>query len=114
MKSRSCSMDCDPLTAKGCGTGQNCDLALKPDRSRLYTDCIKAGAGDHLAPCTVAQECKAGFSCLKIQQGGGPIQQVCLQACVRAPTPSACPNNRVCQPIDPPNTLGGKEWGWCY
>jgi hypothetical protein len=108
-------MNCDPLTAMGCSAGDNCDLAIKPDRSRLYTECIQGGTGGYQAPCTMAQDCLPGFSCLKVSSDGGQTEtQMCLQACVRNPTPSGCPGSEVCQPIDPPNMLGTNEWGWCY
>ena len=106
-----CTLSCNPLTAQGCGAGQNCEVAVKNDKSRIYTDCTHAGTGDHLAPCTTGGDCKAGFSCLKVNT---QATRVCLQTCTRAPTASACAMGRTCQAVAPPNTLGATEYGWCY
>jgi hypothetical protein len=113
LKAKTCSLNCNPLTAMGCGTGQNCDLAISADRLRLYTDCIAAGAGGYQQPCAKAEDCKQGYSCLKLEQGGQIVAQVCLQACTITPTPSTCASG-TCTAISPPNTLAGTQYGWCY
>lgn len=114
---KTCSLSCDPIAQKGCGTGQNCDLAITPDRTRLYTQCIAAGTGGYQAACTKAEDCMPGYSCLKVSVNGGTVQQMCLQACVVAGTDAgagACAQGQACRAIAPPNTLGSTQYGWCY
>ena len=121
---KTCSLNCDPIAQTGCGTGQSCNLAISTDRSRLYTQCIGAGAGGYLAACTVPEDCKAPFSCLKVSVNGGAETQVCLQPCIAGADPDggaadaglsgACPASEVCRAIAPPNTLGSTQYGWCY
>jgi hypothetical protein len=111
---KTCSFNCDPMMQKGCGAGQACNLGINPERTRLYTQCIAAGTGDYQAPCTAPEDCKAGFSCLKVSVNGGTQQHMCLQSCTVAPMASACPMGQTCQMIPPPNTLGAMQYGWCY
>jgi len=111
---KTCSLNCDPMAQKGCGTGQSCNLAISTDRTRLYTQCILAGAGDYQSPCSVAEDCKAGFSCLNVSVDGATDQRMCLQLCELAPTASGCPSGQVCQVIPAPDTLATTQYGWCY
>jgi hypothetical protein len=112
---KTCTLSCDPIAQKGCGAAQSCDLAISTDRTRLYTSCIAAGTGGYQAPCGAAEDCKAGFSCLKVAVNGGAEQHICLQACVSGSTTTgACPTGQACQAIPPPNTLGATQYGWCY
>ena len=111
---KTCTLNCDPIAQKGCGAGQNCDLAISSDRTRLYTSCILAGTGGYQAPCTTAEDCLAGFSCLHVAVNGGAEQMMCLQACTQSTTTATCPSGQACQQIPTPNTLGTTVYGWCY
>src|ERR1019366_3020613 len=71
---KTCTLNCDPIAQKGCSAGQSCNLGIAPDRTRLYTSCIAAGAGAYQAACSTAEDCKAGFSCLKVSVNGGTQQ----------------------------------------
>lgn len=112
---RTCTRSCEPMKQTGCGAGQACNLGIAADRTRLYTDCIAEGAGTYQSPCSVADDCKAGFSCLHVSVNGGGTQQMCLQLCTVSPA-SGCAAGQTCQAIPPPNTLGGgtTQYGWCY
>jgi hypothetical protein len=111
---KTCTLNCDPIAQKGCGAGQACNLGISSDRTRLYTSCIAAGTGAYQAPCTVAEDCQAGFSCLHVSLGGGPEQLMCLQGCAVSTTTATCPSGQACQAIPPPDTLGTTTYGWCY
>lgn len=111
---KTCTLSCDPIAQKGCGAGQACNLAISTDRSRLYTQCIAAGTGGYQAPCTAAEDCMAGYSCLKVSINGAAQQQMCLQGCVSGGTTNACATGQTCRAIAPPNTLGTTTYGWCY
>jgi hypothetical protein len=102
------------MAQKGCGAGQSCNLAISPDRTRLYTNCIAAGPGGYQAPCSVAEECQVGFSCLTVSVNGGASSKMCLQLCEVSPTASMCPAGQACQSIPPPDSLGSTQYGWCY
>ena len=112
---KTCTRNCDPMKQTGCSAGQACNLGITTNRTRLYTDCIAEGAGGYQAPCAVAQDCKAGFSCEHVAVNGGPSQQMCLQLCTVTPA-SGCPTGQTCQAVPPPNTLAGgtTQYGWCY
>jgi hypothetical protein len=112
---KTCTLDCDPMKQTGCGTGQSCNLGITPSRTRIYTDCLAAGAGGYQAPCSVAEDCMAGFSCLHVAVNGGSTRQMCLLLCTVSPA-SMCPSGQTCQAIPPPNTLGSgtTQYGWCY
>jgi hypothetical protein len=111
---KTCTLSCDPIAQKGCGTGQACNLGISTDRSRLYTNCIAAGTGGDQAACSIAEDCQAGLSCLKVSINGGPQQHMCLKGCVVGATPSGCATGEACRSIPPPNTLGTTQYGWCY
>jgi hypothetical protein len=111
---KTCSLNCDPMAQKGCGTGQSCNLAISTDRTRLYTRCIDAGSGGYQAPCTVPEDCQVGFSCLNVSVDGAQEVQMCLQLCTLAPSASGCPTGEVCQVIPAPDTLATTQYGWCY
>ncbi len=112
---KTCTLNCDPVKQTGCGTGQSCNLGISTDRTRLYTDCIAAGAGGYQAPCTEAADCQVGFSCLHVSLNGGAEQQMCLALCTVSPA-SGCATGQTCEAIPPPNTLGSgtTQFGWCY
>jgi hypothetical protein len=112
---KTCTLNCDPMKQTGCGTGESCNLGISTDRTRLYTDCLAAGPGGYQAPCAVAQDCQAGFSCLHVSVNGGTTVQMCLQLCTVSPA-SQCPTGEMCQAIPAPNTLGSgtTQYGWCY
>jgi len=112
---KTCTLSCDPVKQTGCGTGQSCNLAIDPARTRLYTDCIAAGAGGYQAPCTEAADCQKGFSCLHVSVNGGAEQQMCLALCTVSPA-SGCATGQTCEAVPPPNTLGSgtTQFGWCY
>ena len=110
---KTCTLSCDPMAQKGCGTGEACNLGISDDRSRLYTNCLGAGTGGYQAACNVAEDCKAGFSCLKVSVNGGSIQHMCLELCTVTPA-STCSTGQTCQAIAAPNTLGSTQYGWCY
>jgi hypothetical protein len=111
---KTCTLDCDPMAQKGCGAGQQCNLGISTDRTRLYTNCILAGKGGYQAPCDVAEDCQVNFSCLHVSVNGGAEQQMCLQLCTVSPTASACPTGQACQAIPAPDSLGTTQYGWCY
>jgi hypothetical protein len=111
---KTCTLSCDPIAQKGCGAGQACNLGISTDRSRLYTNCIAAGTGGDQAACSVAEDCKAGLSCLKVSINGGPQQHMCLKGCVVGTTPTGCATGEACRAIPPPNSLGTAQYGWCY
>ena len=112
---KTCTLDCDPMKQAGCGTGQSCNLGISTDRTRLYTDCIAAGAGGYQDACTENADCQVGFSCLTVSVNGSANQQMCLQLCTIMPV-GMCPSGQACQAIPPPNTLPGgtTQYGWCY
>jgi hypothetical protein len=110
---KTCTLNCDPMKQTGCGTGQKCNLEISTDRSRLYTTCMATGTGGYQSPCTAAEDCMAGYSCLHVSVNGGALQQMCLQLCSVSPA-STCAQGQTCQAIAAPNSLGTTTYGWCY
>ena len=102
-----CSLDCDPLSAAGCPSGQACTLYRESAGAmRTFTDCRAAGTGTSFSPCFDETDCQTGFFCADIGFG-----DECVPFCR---DDFDCGIFEVCTAFDPALRVGSTEYGYCY